>query len=58
MANVMMTVQPAMKKTVTTMKPYKYVTDDNDDHDYDDTDNLCEQLNMNQYHNYTCRSIH
>ena len=53
MANVMMTVQPAMKKTMTTMKPYKYVTDDNDgdDHDYDygdddyydydDADNLC-----------------
>ena len=52
MANVMMTVQPAMKKTMTTMKPYKYVTDDNDgdDHDYDygdddyyydDPDNLC-----------------
>ena len=37
MANVMMTVQPAMKKTMTTMKPYKYVTDDNDGdhHDYD-----------------------
>ena len=48
MANVMMTVQPAMK-TMTTMKPCKYGTDDNDgdDHgdddyyDYDDTDNLC-----------------
>ena len=33
----MMAVQPAMKKTMTIMKRYKYVTDDNDgdDHDYD-----------------------
>ena len=45
MANVMMTVRPAMKKTMTTMKPCKYGTDYNDgddhDYDYDDTDNLC-----------------
>ena len=50
---------------MTTTKPYKYVTDNNDDHDYDygdddydDTDNLCQQPNMNQHRNYTCRSIH
>ena len=32
--------------------------DEYDDYDYDDTDNVCQQPNMNQHHNYTCRSIH
>ena len=66
MANVMMTVQPAMKKTMTTMKPYKYVTDDNDgdDHDYDygdedyydydDTDNELNSLGLSAYLQVQC----
>ena len=54
----MMTVQPAMKKTMTTMKPCKFGTDDNDGAGGYPLGAECEQLNMNQQHNYTCRSIH
>ena len=46
MANVMMTVQPAMKKTMTIMKRYKYVTDDYGDEDYYDS----ATLRMNSIH--------
>ena len=34
----MMTVQTAMKKTMTTTEPCKYGTDDNDGDDYGDDD--------------------